>query len=1161
MTHRFGLSCMTLALACTQALGQVAASPNILPNPSFEESVGGLPVGWNVEAGRGGAQWSLAEGEGRSGDAAIRVTNTAPQEPHVFGRLWTEVNLERGVTYSLSVYVRSDDPGMAWIGTGQDWQHRFGLPASDEWTRVTGTFEAEGGATPVMIVTESPTDGILIDDVQIERGERATPFLFEDPPAPGELRLEVLTLDIPRAGENLIANSSFERGEEMPRGWTFDPRNTDATMELDGEHARTGQQSLKITSGTPYGAHVYGLAVYSQEIAVEPGALYTLSASFRSTNDAIVWIGGGPDWLVRLAAPRTEGAWARTATTFRTRDDQDTFPLLIATESPTDGVWIDDIKLEQGALATPYVPEDARGASYLELDVADEVAAETSVTVPIWVWAAPDEPQASIHVTLDDGAASASAEVPEGLCLARIHYGLPPDFESPLRLEAELVPEQDDEIARVTHTLGVVSAQSQHRRLEELAETSERLRGRLHALRREGRNVAYPLASLTVLEQFHGFVLEDLAHGEIARARDQIDALETIATGAAAELDAAAAEGLPPVPRYRTSEIDIRGGAFRANVEWPDGEVETDYPVIFTGYGHFDAVKRDIELFPDYGMNIIQIEFGPNSVFPSPGVEDLNVVDRYLEYFDRAAAANVAVNLLLSPHYLPSWVYEEYEDVGGVDGGFIKFSVDSPAVRAIHERFLRLVVPRLVGHPALHSFCLSNEPAYRDARADPENRTKYNAWLLDRHGSLEAIEAAHGATYPSLDDVPAYYSQDPAVMTPQAAYDYMRFNDERFAEWHQWMAQIIHEYDPDVPLHAKIMATAFSRVALGHGTDHELFNAFSQIAGNDSWKYLSRWGGRYANDWLSQNMYFDLLRSMGGMPIFNSENHLIVDREARRVPPAHIRNVLWQAAIHGEGASTTWVWERTYADHSDFTGSIMHRPACVEAHSRTGLDLLRLGREINAFQTAPARVAIIYSKASLHYNPDCERTTLRAYEALNFTGEKIDFITERQLAEDQDIRYELILAPRVTHLPHEAHAGLRGYLRDGGRLVCIGGTPALGEYGEPISEPVVPTSEITESVPIELRRELVPLLDELPGGRRLHVVDAATGEEAWGVECRSAEADGRTFLNITNYLQEPVSVRISDMDHLSLRDPLRGDAVGPAIALEPLEVRLLAGDG
>ena len=43
-------------------------------------------------------------------------------------------------------------------------------------------------------------------------------------------------------------------------------------------------------------------------------------------------------------------------------------------------------------------------------------------------------------------------------------------------------------------------------------------------------------------------------------------------------------------------------------------------PVFFTGYGHFGQVVADMEKWPNYGTNIIQIDIAPTRVFPKDGV-------------------------------------------------------------------------------------------------------------------------------------------------------------------------------------------------------------------------------------------------------------------------------------------------------------------------------------------------------------------------------------------------------------------------------------------------------------------------------------------------------------------------------------------------------------
>ena len=126
MRPRLSATFLWSALVTLGAAGAVdAAGRNLLEDPSFEEPAGSPTQRWHLEAGAAAAEWSIVEGEARSGERCVRVRNTAAMSPNVFGRLWTQVSLESGQTYTVSGYFRSAAPGTAWIGGGTAWQFRF----------------------------------------------------------------------------------------------------------------------------------------------------------------------------------------------------------------------------------------------------------------------------------------------------------------------------------------------------------------------------------------------------------------------------------------------------------------------------------------------------------------------------------------------------------------------------------------------------------------------------------------------------------------------------------------------------------------------------------------------------------------------------------------------------------------------------------------------------------------------------------------------------------------------------------------------------------------------------------------------------------------------------------------------------------------------------
>jgi hypothetical protein len=1133
---------------------------NLLPNPSFEAVEAGQPAGWRWLPGAAKAEFALDTVVARSGRQSVKIVNPTPRAPNVYGRLVAGVRLTEGRTYTLSCYVKSDDPGVAWIGTGKKWEFRFAFPAAPDWTRVVGTFEANDSSLEVMILSESVTKGLWVDDVQLEPGATATPFVYREPLQPGQTELTVLQGDWVSLGPNLVENSSFERLDGgLPKGWSFDRRNTDATMAVDETVAHSGSRSLRFTNGTPFGAHVYGMLSYIGGLELEPDQDYTLSCYVRSKDPGIAWIGGGPGWRIRLRFPQTDGAWERVVTSFHTEAERSGFPLLVISESPTEGFWIDDVKLERGAEATPYVSEEAGAVTQILLQLPAEMTADKTLDLAGWLYAPADLPDARVSVELRSAEGKLLAEgswqgaVGQGIAYAAFRSGLGGD--EPQECVLTMTVSQGGQApasGKAEFRLYTVGRERQ--RLALTRERAAQVRGLFDRVRAKGLDGAYPLVSLTVADNFCDFVEDDLNHLQVLRAGQQLDEIGLVLDRAQAELQAlldGKAKQLV-VPRYVTSPIEVQGTSFIATVRWPDGRQERR-PVFFSGYGHFSSVKRDVEKLPAYGLNIIQVEFGPNSTVISETENSMVPVEDFERLLQRAAASNVAVNLLLSPHYFPQWAYEKWPEVGGVNGGFIHFSVDAPQTRAVIERHLRLVASSLKGKPGLHSYCLSNEPIYVDPSKDPYNEQKWVGWLKGRYSTLEALNAAHRATYGSFESVPVPVQAEPK--TTPLFYDWCRFNDERFAGWHRWMADVIHEEDPAALVHAKTMNTLFQHSLQGWGIDQELFCDLSQIAGNDSWKWFAHQSGDWASSWQPENMHFDLQRSCCGKPIFNSENHVIIDRDLQPVPGVHVRNVLWQAAVHGEGASTMWVWERTFDDRSDFAGSIMHRPDCADAHGRVALDLMRLAPEVTALQQAPARIAVIYSIASLVYGgTDSEAQLSRVYRALNFLGEKLDFITERQLAAGKAGRYKVIVAPGITHLPEEALRGLAAF--DGLVLTAGDGCFAKDDRDQPwqggLPKHIAPLSKANDR---ELRDEIARLTQEaLP--RKVRVQDADGQTEAWGVEWQSAPYGDGLLVNLVNYTQKPLRVTVEGPQGPAT-DLIAGKPADEPLALQPLEPVLL----
>ena len=195
-------------------------------------------------------------------------------------------------------------------------------------------------------------------------------------------------------------------------------------------------------------------------------------------------------------------------------------------------------------------------------------------------------------------------------------------------------------------------------------------------------------------------------------------------------------------------------------------------------------------------------------------------------------------------------------------------------------------------------------------------------------------------------------------------------------------------------------------------------------------------------------MYYDFQRSVApGQPIFNSENHPIEDDRSIWVPARHIRTLYWQGAIHGQGATTTWVWERERSDLPMLGESIITRANCAHALGTVGLDLLRFSEQVVMLQQIQPEIALLVVPASIPFTEDYLDAMKLAFEGLHFLGAPIGFVTERQAEYGELERYKAVFVPRAMRIPDHLVDKIDAYVARGGTLVVTGDSFAADEYG------------------------------------------------------------------------------------------------------------------
>ncbi len=546
-----------------------------------------------------------------------------------------------------------------------------------------------------------------------------------------------------------------------------------------------------------------------------------------------------------------------------------------------------------------------------------------------------------------------------------------------------------------------------------------------------------------------------------------------------------------------------------------------DFKLVEKGTDENLFINGDFEQEDGQGDYIIDESYIDNTILP---------------VLRNAEEHNIAVNIELALQGFPDWVYQEYPDTRNPDNyGFLKMDIENPRVQELFKLHIKTVLNKVKDSPAVQAINLSNESEYVTNNG-VYNQQLWRQHLAQLHGTVAAMNALYGTSYSSFNEAGV---PDMTTVTPSALYfDYLAYKTERFTAFHQMLADEVHQYAPDMPVHVKLMGfgVTFNDLMLKGGKDPEQIAALSNLTGIDGGP---EYGGG-VNVFAQHVGMLDMLSSMKEQPVFNSENHMISDGEERynENVARWTGNWIWTGALHGTSATAIWVWQRDYTT-GYLQGSILNRPDAIAQVGHTALDLNRLVHEVTAFQNAPAEVAVLYSNTNRLYSPDYNLTLNRAYYALSYNGQKVGFITENQITDAADSKldaYKLLVLPEITNLSGEALQKIREWQENGGLIVLIGSEDQLLKAdGRNLPLSAVDRSAILNHTGTTkfasdpsvqaMRTPLFGLLHQL-GLDDVIVYDAATNEPVREMEWRTVEHEGRTLLSLVNYSEKIKNVYV-----------------------------------
>ena len=612
-------------------------------------------------------------------------------------------------------------------------------------------------------------------------------------------------------------------------------------------------------------------------------------------------------------------------------------------------------------------------------------------------------------------------------------------------------------------------------------------------------------------------------------------------------------------------------------------------PIYSIGVGHGAQSLDDLHTLAKFGYSNIHIEASLSAVIKEDATSengysiDIEAIGRIKNNFERAESSGLAVNLLISTHYLPDFMYIKYPELEASRDTF-RLNCRHEGVKEIVEAFLRALMPAIKDYKALTTIILANEPATL-ANATPEYYNKYfQEYLIGIYNdNIDELNDVYGAEYTHFSQVTI-----PTVADGAIAYDWMNCVDILLTEYITFIKDIVSEYT-DVPTNVKTMRELelYENAAddndykktIFRGVSHEKLKEISGIAGTDEESYYRHGGGTSMQETM---MWYDMLRAIYEKPIYNSEDHLISLGDERYIDAqrVHTTGTLWQSAIHGLYMSSMWIWERSY-EIDQFKNQLLSRPDVVAATGKVNYELNRLSDKVSAISEKEPRVALLYSDTARVFESETDRkkTHMAAcskyYLSTLYNGEKVGFITDN--AYEHLDKYEVLIIPQVINIPSNVLSKIKAFIENGGRVIIYEYMGLLdytydslkyNEHGllndaqtvQYIIANAYKTSVWDDSWDCGATTDELASIFEECFDRRVELVYADTGKAVSGVDWTWTEFEGNILVNMCNYLRNDLSniqVKLDGNVVESATDLISGDNCGNSFELQEMTPVLL----
>ncbi len=440
------------------------------------------------------------------------------------------------------------------------------------------------------------------------------------------------------------------------------------------------------------------------------------------------------------------------------------------------------------------------------------------------------------------------------------------------------------------------------------------------------------------------------------------------------------------------------------------------------------------------GLTWVRIgEFAWSRIEPEPGRLTFDWLDRAIEVLSAAGLRIVLGTPSCTP---PRWMLDRFPDMLPVDaegrerrfGSRRHYCFSHDGYRAAAADIAATLADRYGRDPRIHAWQIDNEYDCHNTALSysPHAQAAFQVWLKQRYGTIDALNAAWGTVFWSME----YTAFDQiglpnlTVTQPHPSHDlaFRRFTSDQVVRFHEAQVEVLRART-DAPLIHNYMGRTlpFDHFAVGASIDVASWDSYpmgfllDRVDGDEAHKarYLQQ------GDPDCQAFHHDLYRAVGRGRWWVMEQQPGPVNWAPWNPaplPGMVRLWTWEAFAHGAEVVSYFRWRQ-----APFAQEQMH--SGLKRPDNSAAEGLAEARQVAAeiakmpdIAPAPAPVALIFDYASswawnvLPQGADFSyyRLVMDAYRALRRAGLSIDILppTVTDLS-----GYKLVLAPGLATLP------------------------------------------------------------------------------------------------------------------------------------------------